>query len=447
MTVTVRFAPSPTGLLHVGNARQALINWLYARAHGGQFLLRSDDTDTERSTADFAAKIERDLTWLGLSWDLFARQSERLERYTDALATLRLMDRAYRCYETPEELALKRKQQLAAGRPPVYDRAALKLTPQDHDAKRVAGIAPHWRFLLDRETVAWDDLVRGAVRQDMASQSDPVLVRADGTPTYILSSVVDDIELGVTHIIRGEDHVTNSAAQIQLFRALGAEPPALGHTSLIVGADGSGLSKRIGSLSLEELRETEGLEAMAVNSLLAGLGTNEVVAATSLDQLVESFDISRYGRATPRFDPAELEQLNAKILHETAYDSVADRLSAFGVGGGDTFWTAIRGNLSKLADAAGWWQVVSAPTAPVIADEDKDFCAAAADLLPEGEPTAETWGVWTGTLKSETGRKGKSLFMPLRKALTGRERGPELGDLLPLLGRARTISRLRGETA
>lgn len=447
MTVTVRFAPSPTGLLHVGNARQALINWLFARAHGGRFLLRSDDTDTERSTAEFAGKIERDLTWLGLGWDLFARQSDRLDRYDAAVSRLKEMGRLYPCYETSEELSLKRKQQLSAGRPPVYDRAALALTDAERAEKEAAGISPHWRFKLDHETVAWDDLVRGESRQDMASQSDPVLLRADGRPIYTLASVVDDIELGVTHIIRGEDHVTNSAAQIQLFRALGAEPPVLGHTSLIVGADGSGLSKRIGSLSLEELREAEGLEAMAINSLLAGLGTNEVVVATSLDRLVEAFDISRYGRAAPRFDPAELQQINARILHETAYEAVADRLADLGVGGGGDFWTAIRGNIAKLSEAGEWWLVVSAPIAPAIDDGDREFCAAAADLLPEGEPSAETWGTWTGILKSETGRKGKSLFMPLRKALTARERGPELGDLLPLLGRDRVTARLRGETA
>lgn len=447
MTVTVRFAPSPTGLLHVGNARQALINWLFARAHGGRFLLRSDDTDTERSTAEFAAKIERDLNWLGLGWDLFARQSDRLERYDAAVARLKEMGRLYPCYETAEELSLKRKQQLSAGRPPVYDRAALSMTDADRTAKEAEGVLPHWRFKLEHETVAWDDLVRGESRQDMASQSDPVLLRADGRPIYTLASVVDDIELDVTHIIRGEDHVTNSAAQIQLFRALGAEPPVLGHTSLIVGADGSGLSKRIGSLSLEELRETEGLEAMAINSLLAGLGTNEVVAATSLDQLADSFDIARYGRATPRFDPAELLQINAKILHATEYAGVAGRLADLGVESGEAFWTAIRGNITKLAEAGEWWVVVAAPIAPVIEDDDAGFCAAAADLLPEGEPTAETWGTWAGILKSETGRKGKGLFMPLRKALTGRERGPELGDLLPLIGRARAISRLRGETA
>jgi len=447
MTVTVRFAPSPTGLLHVGNTRQALINWLFARAAGGVFLLRLDDTDTERSSAEFAEKIERDLRWLGLEWDRFARQSDRLDRYDAAVDRLTSMGRLYPCYETPEELSLKRKQQLSAGKPPVYDRAALALTEAERAAKEAEGLRPHWRFKLDHETVAWDDLVRGHSHQDMASQSDPVLLRADGTPIYTLASVVDDIELGVTHIIRGEDHVTNSAAQIQLFRALGSEPPVLGHSSLIVGADGSGLSKRLGSLSLEELRETDGLEAMAVTSLLAGLGTNEVVAATSLGQLVEGFDIARYGRATPRFDPAELVQLNAKILHETEHAAVADRLSALGVEGGAAFWDAIRGNVSKLAEAAEWWRVVSAPTAPAIAEDDVAFCATAADLLPEGEPTAGTWGAWTGALKAETGRKGKGLFMPLRKALTARERGPELGDLLPLLGRARIIARLRGETA
>lgn len=447
MTVTVRFAPSPTGLLHVGNARQALINWLFARAHGGRFLLRSDDTDTERSTAEFAAKIERDLNWLGLGWDLFARQSDRLDRYDAAVARLKETGWLYPCYESAEELALKRKQQLSAGRPPVYDRASLSLTDAEKAAKEADGIRPHWRFKLDHEVVVWDDLVRGESRQDMASQSDPVLIRADGSPVYSMASVVDDIDLGITHIIRGEDHVTNSATQIQIFRALGAEPPVLGHTSLIVGADGSGLSKRIGSLSLEELRETDGLEAMAINSLLAGLGTNEVVAATSLDQLVDSFDITRYGRATPRFDPAELLQINAKILHATEYAGVAGRLADLGVESGEAFWNAIRGNITKLAEAGEWWVVVAAPIAPVIEDDDAEFCAAAADLLPEGEPTAETWGTWTGILKSQTGRKGKGLFMPLRKALTGRERGPELGDLLPLMGRDRAIARLRGETA
>ncbi len=446
MTVLVRFAPSPTGRLHVGNTRQALVNWLFARAHGGQFLLRLDDTDTERSTQAYAEGIETDLTWLGLDWDRFARQSDRLERYDAAAERLKADGRLYPCYETEEELGLKRKALLSSGKPPVYDRAALALSDAERAEKEAAGLTPHWRFKLEHETVAWTDLVRGDSRQDMASQSDPVLLRADGRPIYTLASVVDDIELGVTHILRGEDHVTNSAAQIQLFRALGAEPPEMGHLSLIVDAEGKGLSKRLGSLSLEALR-ADGLEAMAVTSLLAGLGTNETVVATALDQLVAGFDIARYGRATPRFDPADLFSMNAKVLHEMPYRTVSDRLAALGVGGGEAFWLAVRGNLDKLSDAVDWWQVVDGPLDPVILAEDAEFCAAAAAGLPDGAPTAETWGIWTGALKQQTRRKGKALFMPLRRALTGRERGPELGDLLPLLGRDRITARLRGEHA
>lgn len=444
--LTVRFAPSPTGRLHVGNARQALINWLFVRAQGGEFLLRLDDTDTERSTTEFAEGIETDLRWLGLEWDRFARQSERLERYTAAAERLKADGRLYPCFETEEELALKRKAQLNAGRPPVYDRAALALSDDEKAAKQAAGLLPHWRFKLIHETVAWQDLTRGPSHQDMGSQSDPILLRADGRPIYSLASVVDDIELGVTHIIRGEDHVTNSAAQIQLFQALGAEPPVLGHLSLIVDAEGKGLSKRLGSLSLDSLR-AGGIEPMAINSLLASLGSNETVIATTLDELVAGFDITRYGRATPRFDPEDLKGVNAKILHATPYAVVAERLDELGVGGGEAFWDAVRGNLVKLIDAVDWWRVVTTPTAPVIVEDDREFCSAAADHLPDGEPTAETWSVWTGVLKAETGRKGRRLFMPLRLALTGRERGPELGDLLPFLGRDRVIARLRGEMA
>ena len=445
MTVRVRFAPSPTGRLHVGNTRQALVNWLFARANGGEFLLRLDDTDSERSTAAYAEGIETDLSWLGLTWDVFARQSDRLDRYDAAAERLKVDGRLYPCYETEEELALKRKALLSAGKPPVYDRAALALTDADRAAKEASGLRPHWRFKLQHDVVAWTDLVRGDSRQDMASQSDPVLLRADGRPIYTLASVVDDIELGVTHILRGEDHVTNSAAQIQLFQALGAEPPELGHLSLIVDAEGKGLSKRLGSLSLEALR-ADGLEAMAVNSLLAGLGTNETVVATSMDALISGFEIGRYGRATPRFDPAELFAMNAKVLHELPHAAVADRLEGLGVGGGEAFWLAVRGNLAKLVDAAEWWHVVDQPLDPVILEEDRDFCSGAVERLPEGTPTDETWGAWTGALKQETGRKGKALFMPLRRALTGRERGPELGGLLPFMGRERITARLRGET-
>jgi len=444
--VTVRFAPSPTGRLHVGNVRAALINWLFARAHGGEFLLRLDDTDTERSTQEFADGIEADLAWLGLTWNRFSRQSQRMERYAAAAERLKAADRLYPCWESEEELALKRRVQLAAGRPPVYDRAALRLSEEEKRAKLAAGETPHWRFLLDPVTVEWEDLVRGPSHQDMASQSDPVLVRADGTPVYSLASVVDDIELGVTHIIRGEDHVTNSATQIQMFAALGAAAPAMGHLPLIADADGKGLSKRLGSLSVAALRD-DGIEAMAINSLLAGLGSADHALALTLDDLVARFDITGYGRSTPRFDPEDLNAINAKLLHATPFAAVADRLAALGVGGGEAFWLAVRGNLARLVDAAEWWRVATASLAPAIAPEDLDFCAAAAELLPPGEPDAATWAAWTEALKSATGRKGRGLFMPLRRALTGRERGPELADLLPILGRERAVARLRGQTA
>ena len=441
--ITVRFAPSPTGRLHVGNTRQALMNWLFAKAHGGTFLLRLDDTDDERSTQEFADGIERDLLWLGLEWGAFARQSDRLDRYELAVERLKEMGRLYPCWETPEELSLKRKTQLSSGRPPVYDRAALKLTKEEKQAKFDAGEAPHWRFKLEHRTVEWTDLVRGASHQDMASQSDPVLLRADGRPIYTLASVVDDIELGVTHIIRGEDHVTNSAAQIQLFEALGGPVPEMGHLPLITDAAGKGLSKRLGSLSLENLRE-EGVEPMAINSHLAGLGTSEAIVATSLEQLADGFDLNRFGRATPRFDPEDLKVINAKLLHDTDFAQVSDRLAALGVEGGEAFWSAIRGNLSQLSDAAEWWQVASGDITPMISEDDREFCAAAGDLLPEGEFGQETWGQWTSAVKEQTGRKGKGLFMPLRKALTGRERGPELADMLPFIGRDRAIARLKG---
>jgi len=443
--ITVRFAPSPTGRLHFGNARQALMNWLFARRNGGDFLLRLDDTDAGRSTAEFAAGIEEDLRWLGLEWDRFARQSDRMDRYAAAVEQLKAEGRLYPCYESEEELALKRKAQLSAGRPPVYDRAALKLSEADKAEKEAAGIRPHWRFKLIHEVVEWEDLVRGPSRQDMSSQSDPVLLRADGTPIYTLASVVDDAELGVSHIIRGEDHVTNSAAQIQLFHALGYDAPVMGHFPLIADAEGKGLSKRLGSLSLESMRD-EGLEAMTINCMLTGLGSNEMVVAAALEDLVPRFDIAQYGRATPRFDPADLKPLNAKVLHETPYEAVAARLETLGVGGGETFWNAVSGNLDVLADAARWWRVVTGPVTPEIAEEDTEFCRTAADLLPEGEPKPETWGAWTATLKQETGRKGKGLFMPLRKALTGESRGPELADLLPLIGRERAVARLAGQT-
>ena len=442
MSVSVRFAPSPTGLLHVGNIRLALVNWLYARKSGGSFLLRLDDTDDERSTPEFAAAIEADLTWLGLVWNDRLRQSDRLARYREAAESLKAAGRLYPCYETAEELGLKRKSLLARGLPPLYDRAALKLSDADRARLEAEGRRPHWRFRLESTPVAWEDLVRGPARFDGATLSDPVLVREDGRPLYTLSSVVDDIDTAISHVIRGEDHVANTAVQIQLIEALGGAVPAFAHLPLLTDAAGQGLSKRLGSLSIASLREEEGLEPMALLSLLARLGTADAIEPFhGLDDLVAGFDMGRVSRATPKFDLEELRRLNARLLHGLCHAEAAPRLAALGFEGVDErFWLAVRPNLERLADVGDWWRVTHAPVTP--AAPDPAFTAAAAALLPPEPWDEATWGVWIERVKAGTGAKGKALFLPLRLALTGREHGPELKNLLPLIGRERALARL-----
>jgi glutamyl-tRNA synthetase len=445
MDVTVRFAPSPTGRLHAGNIRTALLNYLFARKMGGKLILRLDDTDTERSTAEFAHRIEEDLHWLGLEWAKMVRQSERFALYAAAVEKLKASGRLYPAYETPEELELKRKRQLARGKPPVYDRAALKLTEEEEAKLEAEGRRPHWRFKLEQRDVVWADLVRGTQHVDAASLSDPVLVRADGTYLYTLPSVVDDIDLVITHVIRGEDHVANTAPQIQLFEALGAKPPAFGHHNLLVGADGQALSKRDRSLAIEGLR-AEGIEPAVVASYAAVIGTSDAIAPhASLDALVEGFDFAKLSRAPARFDPAELRLLNARLLHMLPYSAVADRLKAMRVDGGESFWEAVRGNLAVLAEAKLWWEVVAGKLQPVI--ENAKLCREAAALLPPEPWDETTWSVWSAAVKDATGAKGKALFRPLRLALTGREHGPELRELLPLIGRERAVARLEGKPA
>ena len=443
--IKVRFAPSPTGNLHVGNLRTALVNFLFAHKAGGQFMLRIDDTDTERSTAAFEEGIRADLQWMGMAWDLEDRQSERLDRYDAALAQLRAAGRAYACYETPEELALKRKAQLSAGRPPVYDRAALKLTTEQIAAFQAEGRQPHWRFRLEDVEVRWHDMVRGDVAYHMSSLSDPVLMREDGRVIYTLASVVDDIDHGISHILRGEDHVTNSAAQIQLFEALDAQAPTMGHIALLAGADGEGLSKRVGSLSIAELRNNN-TEAMAIASLLARIGTSDPVVPTAdMAKVIDGFDITRFGRATAKFDLAELAQVNAKVVQELPFATVARWLEAAAVGGGEPFWMAVRDNLSHFGEAGDWWRVCTQPITPII--DSAAVTDAAADLLPEGDVEAAIWQDWTKAVAAASNAKGRGLFMPLRLALTGREQGPEIAPLLAFMGRERVLARLRGETA
>lgn len=441
MGVAVRFAPSPTGRLHIGNARAALLNWLFARQQGGSFLLRLDDTDTGRSTAEFSAAIEEDLRWLGLDWDRFARQSERLALYAEATEKLKAAGRLYACFETAEELELKRKVLLSRRLPPVYDRAALNLSAAERQALEADGRQPHWRFKLEHRKVTWEDAIHGAIEIDTASLSDPVLVRSDGYPLYTLSSVVDDGLLGITHVIRGEDHITNTAAQIQIFEALGHPVPAFGHFSLLVGADGAGLSKRFGSLGLGQMRE-EGIEPLAITSLLARLGSADPVEPrAALADLVAGFDLGRFGRAPAHFDMADLRLVNARVLHLLPFAAVTERLPE---GATEAFWLAVRGNLETLSDAADWWRVVRGPMQPVI--EDARVTDAAAAALP-GEPwSGETWKALTQAVQAATGAKGRALFHPLRLALTGRDKGPEMRDILPLIGRERAARRLRGES-
>ena len=446
MAVRVRFAPSPTGRLHVGNIYIALHNWLYARKAGGEFLLRLDDTDRERSTEDFANGIKADLEWLGLSWNLFDRQSVRIAIYDAAADKLRAAGRLYPCYESAEELSLKRKVQLSQGKPPIYDRAALKLTDADRARLESQGVKPHWRFKLEPRDVKWDDLVRGPQHVDETSQSDPVLVRENGSYLYTFTSVVDDIAFGITQVIRGNDHVTNTATQIQIFEALGAKAPIFAHLPLLVDAAGEGLSKRLGSLSIGQMRD-DGLEPMAINAYLARIGTGDpTVPARTLHDLLPDHDLSKFGKSSPRFDPEELKHLNARLLHHLPFEAARNHLAAIGLGHIDAaVWEVARANVEKVQDVAQWQSVVKGPVKPAIADAA--FAAKAAELLPPEPWNAETWGAWTSAVKSATGRKGKELFMPLRQALTASDHGPELKLLLPLIGRERALKRLKGETA
>jgi glutamyl-tRNA synthetase len=441
----VRFAPSPTGLLHVGNARTALLNFLFARKEGAKFFLRIDDTDTERSKPEFEAAIIEDLGWLGITHDLFARQSERAGAHQAAAEKLKASGLLYPCYETAAELDRKRKRQIAAHKPPVYDRAALALSAQDRAKLEAEGHKPHWRFKLSQSKVRWRDLLRGDVEIDTATVSDPVLIREDGRFLYTPTSVADDIDFAVSHIIRGEDHVTNTAAQIEMFQALGAPVPRFAHFPLLIGAGGEALSKRLGSLSLRSLRE-DGIEPLAIDCYLAKTGTSDPVEVKpSLDVLAQEFSFDKVGRAPAHFVPEELTALNAKLLHALPFDAVAGRLSALGIGDGAAFWDAVRPNLTRFSDAADLWTLVAGPVRPVI--EDASLAAKAAGLLPP-EPWDETsWGAWTAAVAGATGAKGRALFHPLRLALTGREHGPELKKLLPLIGRARALARLNGDEA
>ncbi|MBO9463724.1 glutamate--tRNA ligase [Tropicibacter sp. R15_0] len=434
MTVT-RFAPSPTGYIHVGNLRTALFNYLIARKTGGEFILRIDDTDPERSKEEYVDAIKQDLEWLGLTWDRIERQSARLDRYAEAADKLREMGRFYEAFETPTELDLKRKKLLNMHKPPVYDRSALALSEDEKEALRAERGNGVWRFKLDHERIEWTDGILGDVSIDAASVSDPVLIRADGQVLYTIASVCDDMDMGVTNVVRGNDHVTNTATQIQMITALGGTPPEFAHHSLLTGPQGESLSKRLGTLALRDLRE-QGVEPEALLSLMARLGSSQPVELRmSLEEIAEGFETSQFGSAPTKFDVQDLFPLTARKLHGLTLEAVADDVAAAGVPAdkAELFWKVCRENITVRGDLAGWWKLFSEGAEPLVADEDKEFIAQAMALLPEGPFDADTWGNWTKAVKEATGRKGKGLFMPLRKALTGQERGPEMADVMQLL--------------
>ncbi|MBU1336538.1 MAG: glutamate--tRNA ligase [Alphaproteobacteria bacterium] len=437
----VRWAPSPTGRIHLGNARPALLNWFYARRHGGRYILRMDDTDQARSTREFADGIEVDLAWLGITPDLLVRQSERTALYDAARDRLIAAGRLYPCYETEDELDRRRKRARALNKPPIYDRAALKLTDEDRARLEAEGRKPHWRFRLDGRPVHFDDLIKGPQTVNTASMSDPVLVREDGSYLYTLPSVVDDIDLAITHVIRGEDHVSNTGTQIEIFEALGGAVPVFGHHNLLTDAEGQGFSKRLGSESIADFRAA-GYEPMAVAILASITGTSlPIETYETLDEIANRLDFSMISHGSARFDPVELDGLNARLLHAMPYEAAQPRLSSLGLEG-EALWLLLRDNLHKFNDIADLARLVTGPVESIVADEDRDFLALAKALLPPEPWDQTTWSHWTDALKSATGRKGKALFLPLRLALTGRHDGPELKSLLPLVGRKACLDRL-----
>jgi glutamyl-tRNA synthetase len=433
-----RFAPSPTGYLHIGNIRTALMCFLYARKTGGKFMLRIDDTDVERSKQEYIDAISRDLKWLGLEWDLTAKQSERFPRYHEVIELFKTQGRLYACYETQEELDIKRKIQLNRGLPPIYDRASLKLTDSDKQKLEAEGKKPHWRFKLDDKDSVWVDEIRGEIKFAAKHSSDPILIRENGQFTYMLPSTVDDVDFKVSHVLRGEDHISNTAIQMQIFEAMGAPIPKFAHSSLIKTKEGK-LSKREGTGAVQDLRE-QGVSPMALCSFLAKVGTSEQINLyANLQELVASFDINKFSKAPTFYTIEDLMRLNTQQLHEADFATVREKLPADVT---ENFWLAVRANIKSFEEVNDWWNICNKPITPIIDDADKEFLEQAANTLPQGAFDATTWGTWTNSVKEKTGRKGKDLFMPIRKALTAQEHGPELKDLLPLIGYEKAFQRL-----
>ena len=440
----VRFAPSPTGYLHIGNFRTALVNFLFSRKKNGHFMLRIDDTDEERSSLEYENGIKEDLKWMGIDWDSIEKQSSRLSNYDKALEILLDKKRAYPCFETGDELSLKRKSQLSSGKPPIYDRSALKLSDSDIASLKSEGKRPHYRFLLKHSDVIWRDLIKGESKYNMSNLSDPVIIREDGRVIYTLASVVDDIDFEVTDILRGEDHMTNSAAQIQLFEALGSLAPRLGHLSLLTDISGSGLSKRLGSLSLRDLKK-EGFQPLAIASLLSRIGTSDSTdISTELNEIIINFDINKFGKSKPKFDKVELSALNSKFFQLIEFEKIFDDLKKININITKEFWYLIRGNINTLNDVNFWWDIVYGNIKTI--KDSEEFTNLAIKTLPKKDFDKNTWSTWTSLIMKESGRKGKDLFKPLRLCLTGQSNGPEMASLVFIMGRDKVIERLSNKS-
>lgn len=440
MTIKTRFAPSPTGFIHVGNTRTALICYLMAKSRNGEFMLRMDDTDTERSKEEYVEQIQKDLKWLGINWDIFSRQSERSARYEEIKQKLIAEGKLYACYETPQEIEIKRKMLLNQGKPPIYDRQGLKLSNEQKQEFEKQGRKPHWRFKLDEDKkIAWQDIIKGEISFDAKNLSDPVLIRENGMPTYMLPSAIDDVDFNITHVVRGEDHVSNTAIQIQLFDAIGGKAPQFAHHSLMKTKNGK-ISKRDGGFDIKTLKENN-IEAATITSFLAYLGTSKPIEpCVEIEKLIKDFDLSIFSKAAAIYDEIELERLNPKVLRHYHYNQIKDRKSMEGIN--IDFWQSIHNNINKLSEVKLWNDICNKQIDPVIDEEDVEFLSDIAKILPDNNWSENTWDEWINNIKKITDRKGKKLFMPIRKALTAIEHGPELKYILPLIGKEKTLNRL-----
>lgn len=444
--IKTRFAPSPTGKLHVGNVRTALVNWLFARANNGIFMLRMDDTDLARSKSEFEESIKSDLNWLGLHWNEFARQSERMQRYNEIKEKLISLGRLYPCFETQADLEMKRKMLLSRGLPPIYDRSGLKLTPEQKLELINSGTKPHYRFKLYDELIEWNDLIRGPIQFKAENLSDPIVIREDGTMTYILCSAIDDIDFAITHILRGEDHISNTAIGIQITKALGQNPPEIGHTSLLQSKSGE-ISKRLGGFDIESLRDKY-IHPMAINSLLAKIGTSDPsLACNDMRQLIDEFDTNKFNSAAVNYEFNDLLHINHKLINLLSYQEVEEQLEKFSTKIPEAFWQATKGNINTVAEIEHWWKICKDPIDYINQEESKEFLAITATFLPDGDWDNQTWDIWITRVKAATNKNGKDLFMPIRLALTGKNSGPELKYLLPFIGRNEAIHRLTGNAA